>query len=254
MAGARGVRVTALSRLALLGGLLILWQLADRAMPPGLFASPQETAQALARMLAEGRLVKALGESLRVYALGGAAAALVGLSLGLAMGLWRPFGRALDIYVNALAATPRVAFIPLIITVLGLGLEAKAMVVFLGAVMPIILNAYAGVLQTDPELLDMARATGAPRHHQIRHILLPGALPFMLTGLRIGATIGLINTVVAEIYTAVSGLGGLLALYGGRFQMAEYFVVVLSLALIGVCITEGLRALEAHLTRWRARG
>ena len=63
--------------------------------------------------------------------------------------------------------------------------------------------------------------------------MLPGALPFIAVGLRLGATIGLINTVVAELYTAVSGLGGLLALYGNTFQMAPYFVVVLVLALIG---------------------
>ena len=73
----------------------------------------------------------------------------------------------------------------------------------------------------------------------------------MITGLRIGATIGLINTVVAELYTAVRGLGGLLAIYGNTFRMAEYFVVVLALALIGVIVTEGLRHAEKRVSRWR---
>ena len=81
--------------------------------------------------------------------------------------------------------------------------------------------------------------------------MLPGALPFLVTGVRIGATIGLINTVVAELYTAVSGLGGLLAIYGSRFQMAEYLAVVVVLALIGVTMTEGLRVIETRLLRWR---
>ena len=81
--------------------------------------------------------------------------------------------------------------------------------------------------------------------------MLPGALPFLLAGIRIGATIGLINTVVAELYTAVSGLGGLLALYGSRFQMAEYLAVVVVLAMIGVTMTEGLRLTERRLLRWR---
>jgi NitT/TauT family transport system permease protein len=69
--------------------------------------------------------------------------------------------------------------------------------------------------------------------------------------LRLGATIGLINTVVAELYTAVSGLGGLLAIYGNTFQMAPYFVVVLVLALIGSTVTQLLRMLETRTQRWR---
>jgi NitT/TauT family transport system permease protein len=157
----------------------------------------------------------------------------------------------LDIFVYALAATPRVAFIPLIIVLLGLGVQAKVFIVFLGAVMPVILNTYAGVQNTDQELVEMARSTHASRALIFRDIVLPGAMPFFLVGLRLGATIGLINTVVAELYTAVTGLGGLLAIYGNTFRMAEYFVIVLLLSLIGVLVTEGLRLLENRLMRWR---
>jgi NitT/TauT family transport system permease protein len=72
-----------------------------------------------------------------------------------------------------------------------------------------------------------------------------------MVGLRLGATVGLINTVVAELYTAISGLGGLLALYGSTFQMAPYFVVVVALAIVGIIVTEIVRLIEARLTRWR---
>lgn len=82
-------------------------------------------------------------------------------------------------------------------------------------------------------------------------IVLPSAVPFVVTGMRLGATIGLINTVVAELYTAVSGLGGLLAIYGNTFRMAEYFVVVITLAIVGVVVTEALRYAETRLARWR---
>ena len=170
------------------------------------------------------------------------------------MGGFRPLGRTLDIYVNALTATPRVAFIPLIIVLLGLGIEAKVAIVFLGAVMPIVINTYAGVLNADGELVEMARAAGATKPQVFRRILLPGALPFIVVGLRLGATIGLINTVVAELYTAVRGLGGLLAIYGNTFQMAPYFVVVLVLAGIGTLVTTALRLIEARTERWRYDG
>lgn len=243
--------VTALMRLGFLAALLAVWALAAHVAPPGLFASPRAVAQALWGLAAEGRLWPALGASLRVYLLGTGLAVVAGCGLGIAMGVWRPLGRTLDIYVNALAATPRVAFIPLIIVMLGLGLQAKVLIVFLGAVMPIVLNAYAGVQSADAELIEMARATGASRPRILWHVILPGALPFLIAGVRIGATIGLINTVVAELYTAVSGLGGLLALYGSRFQMAEYLAVVVVLALTGMTMTEALRLAGRHLLRWR---
>lgn len=239
-------------RLAFLGLLVLLWELASVSVPRGLFPSPLATAEAAVRLWSEGRLQSALSQSLVVYASGLAAAIAVGIPLGALMGSVRLFGRTIDIFVFALAATPRVAFIPLIIVLLGLGIEAKAVIVFLGAVMPIILNTYAGVLARDEELIEMARSTGASPTRIAAHVVLPGALPFLVVGLRLGATIGLINTVVAELYTAVSGLGGLLALYGNTFRMAEYFVIVLALATIGVIVTESLRLAEARLSRWRA--
>ncbi|MFO1209025.1 MAG: ABC transporter permease [Amaricoccus sp.] len=238
-------------RLGFLALVLLAWWLAARAAPPGLFASPLAVAAALGRLAASGRLWPALGQSLAIYLAGTGAAVVAGTALGALMGTVKPLGRTLDIYVHGLAATPRVAFIPLIIVLLGLGFEAKVLVVLLGAVMPVILNVYAGVRAADPDLVEMARATGASRARILAHVVLPGALPFLFAGIRIGATIGLVNTVVAELYTAVSGLGGLLALYGGRFQMAEYLAVVLVLAMIGVAATEGLRLAERRMLRWR---
>src|SRR5690606_35562560 len=112
-------------------------------------------------------------------------------------------------------------FIPLIIALLGLGFEAKITVVLLGAIMPILINTYAGVLAVDTQLIEMARSVGLSRTGIFVRIVLPGSVPFIIVGLRLGATIGLINTVVAELYTAVTGLGGLLAIYGNSFRMEE---------------------------------
>lgn len=244
----------AIARLVVLAALLGAWTLVAARMPQGLFASPLETLEAARVMLAEGRLWRAVGQSVQVYVIGLALAMGVGVMAGVAMGAIRFIGKTFDVYVNALAATPRVAFVPLIIVLLGLGVQAKVFIVFLGAVMPIILNTAAGVRAADRDLIEMAQSHGLSRRRIFTEVVLPGAVPFILTGLRIGATIGLINTVVAELYTAVTGLGGLLALYGASFRMAEYFVVVLILSLIGVIVTEGLRHLEARLTRWRGEG
>ncbi|MCF8484987.1 MAG: ABC transporter permease [Rhodobacteraceae bacterium] len=238
-------------RLGFLAFLLLLWALAAQQMGGNVVPSPKATYLAAGRMLGEGRLIRALGDSLTVFLSGYALAIAVGVPMGILMGGFRVLGKTLEVYVYALAATPRVAFIPLIIVMLGLGVEAKMFIVFLGALMPVLINTYAGVLAADDELIEMAQSVGAGRMRVFRRIVLPGAVPFVIVGMRLGATIGLINTVVAELYTSVKGLGGLLAIYGNTFRMAEYFVVVLMLSLIGVVVTESLRYLEQRASRWR---
>jgi len=240
------------SRIAILGFIGVVWHLMSHSTSANILPSPSETWAAALRLWSTGMLAQALGQSLTVYATGFSIACLIGVIAGLLMGVLKPLGKALEVFVFALAATPRVAFIPLIIVTLGLGIKAKVFVVFLGAVMPILINTYAGVLAADKDLIEMARSLGADRVKIVLQIILPGALPFVVTGLRLGATIGLINVVVAELYTAIGGLGGLLALYGNTFRMAEYFVIVLTLAAIGMCITEALRHIEARIGRWRS--
>ncbi|KFC66446.1 ABC-type nitrate/sulfonate/bicarbonate transport system, permease component [Devosia sp. LC5] len=241
----------AVYRLLFLAALIGLWWLASTQVARNLVPSPLATLQAAQRLIAEGRLGTALFDSLSIYLGGYTVAIFLGVPLGLLMGTIRPLGKTLEIFVYALSATPRVAFIPLIIVFLGLGPQAKILIIFLGAVMPILINTYAGALNSDQDLVEMARSVGAKRQRIFTQIVLPGAVPFIIVGLRVGATIGLINTVVAELYTAVKGLGGLLAIYGNTFRMAEYFVVVLTLALVGVVVTEALRFVEIRLGRWR---
>lgn len=243
-----------LYRIVAFGIFVALWLATALVAGTSFVPTPAATARAAWAMFQEPGIYSATFESLSVYLIGYFLAAIVGVAVGLVMGGFRILGRTLEVYVNALTATPRVAFIPLIIVLLGLGFEAKVAIVFLGAVMPVIINTYAGVLNADGELVEMARSTGATRAQIFRRILLPGALPFIVVGLRLGATIGLISTVVAELYTAVRGLGGLLAIYGNSFQMAPYFVVVFVLAAIGTLVTQGLRLIEVRIDRWRYQG
>jgi NitT/TauT family transport system permease protein len=240
-----------LYRFLALGVLILLWWLASMVARANVIPNPVATFWAAVSLIQDGKIFQALKESLEVYASGVLLATVIAIPAGLLMGGFRMFGRTMEVYANAFMATPRVAFIPLIIVLLGLGFKAKVAVVFLGAVMPILINTYAGVLNADGELVEMAKSAGASRLQIFRRILLPGALPFIVVGLRLGATIGLINTIVAELYTAISGLGGLLAFYGNTFQMARYFVVIITLALVGVTVTQLLRLLETRMDRWR---
>ena len=213
--------------------------------------APGETAVAAVAMSGDGSLGQAMLQSLYSLLGGYLLAVLVAIPLGMAMGGFRVVGAVLNPYVDALSSMPRIAFLPLIIVFLGLGYEAKIFMVFLGAVMPVLINTYAGVRHNDVELIEMARSAGARNTDIFRKIVLPGALPHIMTGLRVGASLALINTVVAELYTAVSGLGGLLSIYGNSFRMARYFVVVGILAAIGIVLMYGIRVIERRVMRWR---
>lgn len=240
-----------LLRLAVLFGFVLVWWLSTLWVSRSFLPTPWATAQAAAEMVSDGSIFAATGQSIAVYFTGYLLAAAFAIPFGLLMGGIRVFGVTMEVYVNALMATPRVAFIPLIIIFLGLGFQAKVTVVFLGAVMPIIINTYAGVLNSDGELVEMARSTGASDLEIFRKVMLPGALSHIVAGLRIGAAIALINTVVAELYTAVRGLGGLLSVYGNTFQMDAYFVVIFVLAGIGVMVTQSLKLIEMKMARWQ---
>jgi len=238
-------------RIGFLALLMVLWVVAADQFGQNIVPTPLATFEAAQRLIAEGRLQSAFRASLTVYLSGYALAVICAIPLGVLMGGFRILGKTLEVYVFALSATPRVAFIPLIIVILGLGADAKIFIIFLGTLLPILINTYSGVMAVDEELVEMARSAGASQRRIFLSIVLPNAAPFVVTGMRLGAAIGLINTVVAELYTAVSGLGGLLAIYGNSFRMAEYFVVVICLAIIGVVVTEALRHVEARLVRWR---
>ena len=216
--------------------------------------TPWQTVQSAIQIIGDGTVPKATLDTLVVFLSGYVVAAAVAIPAGLFMGGFRVLGAALEPYADALSAMPRVAFIPVIIVFLGLGYVAKISIVFLGAVMPILINTYQGVLNCDGELIEMARSTGATDMQIFRKIMLPGALPYITSGLRIGASLALINTVVAELYTAVKGLGGLLSIYGNSFRMAPYFVVVFVLAVIGVAVMQSLKLLERNMERSRYKG
>ena len=239
-------------RLIALAIFLLVWQLASIPAGKLLLPSPLDIVPALVDELRTGELEAATLSSLSVFAAGYALAILSGVALGVLMGGVPRLGETLEIYVNGLNATPRVAFIPFIILWFGLGPVAKIAVIWFQAMLPILINTYAGVQNTDRDLLEAARSFGARRGQLFRHIMLPSALPYVVTGLRLGASMAMVGTVFAELQTSLAGLGYLMAQYSGSFQTARYFGPVLVLAAMGMLISQGLKILERRLARWKA--
>jgi ABC-type nitrate/sulfonate/bicarbonate transport system permease component len=236
-------------RLIALVVFLVMWHLAS--IPAGMLPSPIDVVPALVDEIRSGQLLTATLSSVQVFLIGYALAIVTGVALGVLMGGMPRVGETLEIYVNALNATPRVAFIPFIILWFGLGTNAKIVIIWFQAVMPILINTYAGVQNTDGDLLEAARSFGARRGQMFRYIMLPAALPYIVAGLRLGGANAMVGTVIAELYTALSGLGYLIAQFGGTFQTAKYFGPVLVLAGMGMLISQSLKILERRLARWK---
>lgn len=241
-------------RLIVLALFLIVWHLVSIPVGRLLLPSPLDVVLAVVDEIRTGVLLTATLSSLEVFAVGYALAIVTGVTLGVVMGGMPRVGATLEIYVNALNATPRVALIPFIILWFGLGPNAKIIAVWLQAVMPVLINTYAGVQNTDPDLLEAARSFGAGRRQMFRYIMLPAALPYIVTGLRLGGANAMVGTVFAELYTALTGLGSLIAQFGNTFQTAKYFGPVLVLAAMGMLISQTLKIVERRLARWKSTG
>ena len=234
--------------LAILVGAYALNATAGKLVMP----RPDDVVAQSIKLWSDGTMLRALGESLTVLVLGYLVSIVTGVALGVLLGGFRFLNRVLDPFVNALNSTPGAAFIPLIIVWFGLYTEAKVVLVWNAAFFPILINTAAGIANANRELVEMGKAFGANRRRLFLDVMLPDALPSILSGLRIGAAISTVGTVIAELTMAQSGLGGLLAQAGNRFQMDKYFAVVIVLMVLGTAITGALRYIEARVGRWRA--
>jgi NitT/TauT family transport system permease protein len=231
--------------------LLILWEWYGRRTNPILFTYPTAIARATLDMLADGSLLKALGQSCYVLALGFALGTLGGGVLGLLTGRSMVAAALLDIPVTALYATPMVALVPILVLWFGFGTSAKVMVVLLFTIFPVLINTMRGVREVDSRLVEVARAFCSTEYRLWIDLVLPSALPFVMTGIRLAIGRALIAVIVAEFYTAISGLGYLIVSNAHAFQTARVFVPVVVLMALGVVTTGLLEVAEARLTPWR---
>ena len=239
------------TQIALHGSVLALWEIACRTIiSPVLLPPPSAIAVAFYDTLRSGELIRQLSQTLAVLAVGFGLAVTIGLALGILMGTVRAAARLLDPYVNALYAMPTVALVPLVIVWLGLGFEAKVFLTFIVGVFPIVINAQAGVKNIPPAYLETARAFACTSSQLFWKVMLPAAVPFFVAGLRLGLGRALVGVVVAEMFTALSGLGYMVTFYGNTFKTALLFVPIITLALLSIAITELIRWAERRISPW----
>ena len=192
-----------------------------------------------------------LAVSGREFILGYAAAVAVAIPLGLAVGLSRRLQYMLGPFVDTLNAVPRVTLLPLIVIWFGIGIWSKVMVVFLGAVIPILINTQAGVKTSEARFIRVARSFSASKLKVFSSIILPGTVPFIFTGLKYGAGRALLGVVVGELYASTAGLGHMIAEAGNTFQTDVVFFGVLIFMATGLVVVAFLDVFERRFERWR---
>ena len=169
------------------------------------------------------------------------------LAIGLIMGLYRPVRILVEPLILATYPIPKSAILPLILLVFGLGEPSKIVMVAIGVFYPVVINTASGVMQIPTMYLDVGKNYGASRWEMFRTIALPGALPFIMTGIKLGAGLGLILIAIAEMVGAQSGLGYMIWNAWQILSVNTMYVGLISIAILGFVMTIGLNELERLL-------
>ncbi|MET0388642.1 MAG: ABC transporter permease [Polyangiales bacterium] len=233
--------------------LLTLWELGSVSglIPERTLAAPHRVLATFGTLLWSGELIENLLVSFGRVAVGLTIGITLGVALSLFAGLSRDGEAVVDSPLQMLRTLPVLALTPLFIVWFGIGETPKIALIAFGTTFPIYLNLFAGIRGVDVRLLDAARSLGLTRQEQIVHVILPGALPAFLVGLRYALSVSVLILVVAEQINAARGLGFLIN-NARDFMRTDVIVVCLCVyAALGLAADLSVRAIERRALAWR---
>jgi ABC-type nitrate/sulfonate/bicarbonate transport system permease component len=232
---------------------LAIWQALWSAgkISPLFMSGPSAIANRFWEDLLHGNLLKDLSYSGKNFAIGFVLAVVAGVVSGVIIGWYKRVEMITGPFMSALYATPRVAMVPLIIIWFGIGMWSKVFIVFISAFFPVLINTIGGIQAIDRDLLRAARAFCASDRQIFTTVAIPGAVPFILTGVRQGVALGLIGVVVGEMFGGSQGIGFMVAYGGQTFATDTLFVGVLIIAFAGIVLSAAAEQLEKRFSRWR---
>jgi ABC-type nitrate/sulfonate/bicarbonate transport system permease component len=234
--------------------LLAIWEVAVRAgwFDARFFPAPSKIFDTLVTLVESGVLWANTWASLTRLFWGVLLGGIPGLLLGIAMGLYRPLRAVFDPLVSATYPIPKSAILPLILLIFGLGEASKIVMVAIGVFYPVLINATAGVLEINKIYLDVGRNFGAGRWQVFRTIALPGALPLIISGFKLGVGMGLILIAIAEMIGAKNGLGYMIWNAWEILSVETMYVGLIVIALLGFVFSMGLTEMERFVIPWKA--
>jgi sulfonate transport system permease protein len=233
---------------------LLAWQIVGSRINETLFTVPSKVAIAGIDMISSGELWRYLAPSLLVLVTGLAIASVMGIGTGLLLARYWMLDTAVDMYITFLYSIPSVALLPVIVLWAGFDFSAKVIVLVLFCFFPLAINTYQGVKTVDPKLIEVGRAFRCSESQLWRNVVLPGALPFIVTGLRLAVGRGMIGMVLADLYTAISGIGYLIVRSASTYRVDKMFVPVVTLGILGILLTALLRVMERRVAPWTVSG
>lgn len=233
--------------------VLALWEACARLaiLSPRYFPPPTVVGAAIATGFAEGDLGAETLVTLTRLAAAFMLAAVPAVPLGLLMGIARPVRHAVEPYIAFIFPVPKIALLPFLLIVLGVGEPAFVLTGAISAFFQIVLSTLAGVHTMDPRLLDVGRNYGAHGARLFWKVLLPAALPAIFTGLRLGLGLALVAVVAVEFIAARSGLGHLVYRHWQMLSTREMYAAFALVGALGLVLTRGLVTLQARMLRWQ---
>ncbi|MFL5755785.1 MAG: ABC transporter permease [Chloroflexota bacterium] len=233
--------------------VLVVWEAAVSMglVRASLMSSPSRIVAAAIADFGSGVIWPHIGVSLLEWTVGFALAVVLGIPIGLLIGSFRRLEYVLDPWLSALYATPTVALIPLIILLFGVGTNSKFAVVFLEGFVTITISTITGAHAAEKKYLDLARSFRASRRLTFRSVTLPSSVPFIITGIRIGAGRALVGVVVSEFIAANVGLGFYISLNGTTLNASRVMLGILLIGLFGIGIGQAIRRVERRFDAWR---
>jgi ABC-type nitrate/sulfonate/bicarbonate transport system permease component len=235
--------------------LLVGWELAARSgsIDARLFPAPTSIFAALRQMTLSGELWVHLSVSLGRLMIGFVLGAVPGVAVGIAMGLFGPIRAVIQPIVDATFPIPKIAVLPIFIMVFGTGEASKYAIIATAVVYLVLINTVSGVRNLDRIYLDVGKNFHASTWMMFTDVALPGALPFILTGLKLGMGVALLVIVSAEFVGARSGIGYLIWSSWQIFEVEKMYVGLLMIAIIGFGAATAFNVIEHALVPWKAR-
>jgi ABC-type nitrate/sulfonate/bicarbonate transport system permease component len=242
----------AVSIVSITGGIGFWWLITTFGWAnPALLPPPPTVVKAFIEMTLDGSIFKHVAVSVGRGLGGFTLAALIGVPLGILIGRSRWAFAVVDPWVETLRPVPPIAFLPLVVLWFGIGETSKLIVVAYGAMFPILINTVHGVRSIENSLIRAGRALGASNRQIFYLVVLPASVPSIVTGLRLGAGMGIFVLVAAELLGSSAGLGWLIMDSREHFFTDRIMVGIITLGIVGYLINHGLLAAERFLVQWR---
>lgn len=254
-AGAKSRKVL-LFRMSAQAGIMALavmvWWYGSVSLPRDNMPSPVETVTVLGQLATTGAFWANVGVTVGTFLLGLAVCAAIGIPLGLAIGASRFATESTRLVFDFLRTIPPIAILPLILLLHGATFQMVFVLVVLGAIWPILIQSVYAARQGEPQLAEMAASYRVPRRWFITHIFFPGALPFIMTGLRVTTTVCLLLTITAQLLGGAPGVGSQIQDALTFADTPRMYAYVLVAALLGLIVNGAFFAIQRYILRWHA--